>query len=1001
MSAQEPPKAPDDDADDSPRLQPIPLPELLMPLPVPIDLAPLPPHPNDNDMALPLGTAELIIPPEFAGDAGDQDLPALAPVLLAAPSPLGPTPDAPALALTPGAPPVEPTVAAAPPTPLVSAPAAEAEVAVPNLMDDLYAGSATAADVADLILGTPALERADVAGTEQGTNLAPPRVDTPQGGDLAGPPLGLRPQLPRRGLVVGLAAASLAGLGVAGWLLLGRQRSAPDIATSPPPPALAEQEPARAIPPAPLVPVAAPAPPPARVPLRADTVDGLDYASLRAGVAALPADAEPGLRDWARFRLASTFADANARTDLLALLAGPRPGPRTEPLQAAAYVGALLLSGQPARLKQALQPLKGAAARAPQAQRLRLMAQQRRHAMAPARLLAQLDRLLEAAPGQLDVHLWRAELLLARADAKDGLAALAAMPQHDASWIRVRAVELLGAAEAWTPLAEQLAQLQPEEPLLGSLAPAQADALLRLWVRHQARRGDVRAALALTTVRIERALADASTWSELLRLVEITQGDVKATQAAALAALQGEARGAFLHQATAQALRQRRLPEAERLVHELQALPPTERAGWAQLAEGQLQQQQRRPVLARQSFTAAAASHPGWSLPKTALQLLGSAGRPAELRLLQQASRGGQRPDLTLQLANLNEAQGDLAGAAQALERLLWQDPTLDDPVLLQLRWLRLLQQGGETQRVDALLQQLMVVLPEDDRPLLARIDMAQHSRRPEAVLAGRRALLARHPGQRQATLNLVEALIGANQGAEALEALAALVKADPSARDADLIYLEARATATHDPAKARGLLMAAAQAHPDVKIYLALADLEQGRGQVDEAVQALRDAVKLAPDDGAIQLRLARLLLQKGFVRDAVTTLETVLMRSPKHVEAAEALGDALREQGNNLGAVAAYRRALAQAPKQAGLLLKVARIELQELGQVQEALRTLRLAVQLDPKDPEAQYYLGFAMRDSGHAAAARTALRHYLKLAPKGEYANEAQQALDDMP
>jgi regulator of sirC expression with transglutaminase-like and TPR domain len=78
----------------------------------------------------------------------------------------------------------------------------------------------------------------------------------------------------------------------------------------------------------------------------------------------------------------------------------------------------------------------------------------------------------------------------------------------------------------------------------------------------------------------------------------------------------------------------------------------------------------------------------------------------------------------------------------------------------------------------------------------------------------------------------------------------------------------------------------------------------------------------------------------------------------------------------------------------------MKVARIQLQTLSQLEPAVKTLRRVIAADPKLAEAHYYLGLAHKDQGHAPAAKQELSTYLRLAPEGELAAEAKTVLQDL-
>jgi cytochrome c-type biogenesis protein CcmH/NrfG len=68
-----------------------------------------------------------------------------------------------------------------------------------------------------------------------------------------------------------------------------------------------------------------------------------------------------------------------------------------------------------------------------------------------------------------------------------------------------------------------------------------------------------------------------------------------------------------------------------------------------------------------------------------------------------------------------------------------------------------------------------------------------------------------------------------------------------------------------------------------------------------------------------------------------------------------------------------------------------------LDELSRKPEAKDAMEMAVKIDPKYPEALYYLG-RWRAEANDPKARDAFEKYLVAAPKGAYAEEARQFID---
>ena len=93
---------------------------------------------------------------------------------------------------------------------------------------------------------------------------------------------------------------------------------------------------------------------------------------------------------------------------------------------------------------------------------------------------------------------------------------------------------------------------------------------------------------------------------------------------------------------------------------------------------------------------------------------------------------------------------------------------------------------------------------------------------------------------------------------------------------------------------------------------------------------------------------------------------------------------------------ATEACARAADLRPRDAPLAMKVAQA-FHARGRYADAGNWARRALELDDVDPEALVIVAHAERRAGHAAAAKTAYRRYLVLAPRGWHAAEARAAV----
>ena len=112
------------------------------------------------------------------------------------------------------------------------------------------------------------------------------------------------------------------------------------------------------------------------------------------------------------------------------------------------------------------------------------------------------------------------------------------------------------------------------------------------------------------------------------------------------------------------------------------------------------------------------------------------------------------------------------------------------------------------------------------------------------------------------------------------------------------------------------------------------------------------------------------------------------------------ELLGDTLVELNEPREALAKYTAVVTQSGETPGLLMKIARLQLEALGLTAPAVKTLKRLLKVDPSRAEGHYYLGLALKDTGKTGEARREFEAYVKLAPEGEFANDARRYVDDL-
>lgn len=121
-----------------------------------------------------------------------------------------------------------------------------------------------------------------------------------------------------------------------------------------------------------------------------------------------------------------------------------------------------------------------------------------------------------------------------------------------------------------------------------------------------------------------------------------------------------------------------------------------------------------------------------------------------------------------------------------------------------------------------------------------------------------------------------------------------------------------------------------------------------------------------------------------------AIAQLEARLQKDPKDVEGWQMLGWAFFETARYPEAATAYRRATALAPGNGVLwssLGEALALSVKELEMPADAAAAFRKAIQLDPNDPRARYFLGVEKDIAGNARGAIDDWIALLEITPAG--------------
>ncbi len=197
--------------------------------------------------------------------------------------------------------------------------------------------------------------------------------------------------------------------------------------------------------------------------------------------------------------------------------------------------------------------------------------------------------------------------------------------------------------------------------------------------------------------------------------------------------------------------------------------------------------------------------------------------------------------------------------------------------------------------------------------------------------------------------------------------------------------------------------------------LHLGLALRAQGRSGGDEE---LREAYRLAPDNGLAALELGRAQAADGGDAEAIPLLQRAVELMPKNGDAAYQLALALQRVNRTGEAIPLFERALAADPGNANILMNFGMAYCQQqratdgvpllqkalglapanptarqnlaaayiqLSQFQDAVDQLQAALKLLPDSPQLHYNLGLAYKSEDNNAAAIPELRKAARLDP----------------
>lgn len=210
-------------------------------------------------------------------------------------------------------------------------------------------------------------------------------------------------------------------------------------------------------------------------------------------------------------------------------------------------------------------------------------------------------------------------------------------------------------------------------------------------------------------------------------------------------------------------------------------------------------------------------------------------------------------------------------------------------------------------------------------------------------------------------------------------------IRIDPQIRKSHLLLAQALVGNNELDRAIPELQIASLNEKADSKAPMLLGDMLTALNRQQEAVNAYRQAIAIAPTKAANYVRLAICLARLGRNGDAVKELRYAVLLDPKSVMAKSTLGQALVAVGDKQEGLVFLKQAVQLAPNDVTTHNNLACGYAQD-KQYPEAVTEFRVALALDPYFAMAYYNLGCALRDMGDSRGAIQAFDTYIAMCIK---------------
>ncbi len=169
---------------------------------------------------------------------------------------------------------------------------------------------------------------------------------------------------------------------------------------------------------------------------------------------------------------------------------------------------------------------------------------------------------------------------------------------------------------------------------------------------------------------------------------------------------------------------------------------------------------------------------------------------------------------------------------------------------------------------------------------------------------------------------------------------------------------------------------------------------------QPKSAYEDYTRALAINPDLRVVRLRVAEMLLDDKRAPEAIPHLEQLYKQEPDNPEVQARLGMCRFYENRPAEARRLMAAAAVHMPKDAALLITLAKLDLQE-GRAAEAEARLRQVLAADRSDSEAWYNLSSALQFQGRSSESALAMKEYQRSKEEVDRANKLLQEVADSP